>query len=96
MRILSCHIVGFGRFTNQRFDFTSSLNVIKQDNGWGKSTLATFIKVMFYGLNGNAKRSIEDNERKKYRPWNSTEKFGGYVQFVWGNDEFILERYFVQ
>ena len=94
MKLVKCYVSSFGKLKDFTYEFNGDLNVIKEDNGWGKSTLATFIKVMFYGLNGNAKRSIEDNERKKYKPWNSTEKFGGYVQFVWGNDEFILERYF--
>ncbi len=94
MKLVKCYVSSFGKLKDFTCDFSSDLNVIKEDNGWGKSTLATFIKVMFYGLNGSAKRNISDNERKKYRPWNSTEKFGGYVQFVWGQDEFVLERYF--
>lgn len=94
MKLVKCYVSSFGKLKDFTYDFSDELNVIKENNGWGKSTLATFIKVMFYGLNGSAKRSVEDNERKKYRPWNSTEKFGGYVQFSWGNDEFVLERYF--
>lgn len=94
MKLVKCYVSSFGKLKDFTYDFNGELNVIKEDNGWGKSTLATFIKAMFYGLNGSSKRNVADNERKKYKPWNSTEKFGGYVQFVWGQEEFILERYF--
>ena len=35
---------------------------------------------MFYGLN-DSKRSVAENERLKFKPWNSTERFGGYIEF---------------
>ncbi len=93
MKLLKCYVSSFGKLSDFSYDFSQGLNTIKQDNGWGKSTLATFIKAMFYGLNGS-KHSIAENERKKYRPWNSTEKFGGYVEFEWGNNFYKIERFF--
>ena len=94
MKLIKCYVSSFGGIKDFTYDFSSELNEIKQDNGWGKSTLATFIKAMFYGLDGANKRSLLENERKKYKPWNSTETFGGYVHFEWGNNEYIIERYF--
>ncbi len=94
MKLIKCYISSFGGLKDYTIDFSSGLNQIKQDNGWGKSTLATFIKVMFYGLDGSSKRAISENERKKYKPWNSTETFGGYVHFEWGGNEYIIERFF--
>ncbi len=93
MKLISCYVSSFGKLMDFSFDFSSGLNTIKQDNGWGKSTLATFIKAMFYGIN-STKRSVSENERIKYRPWNTTEKFGGYVEFEWGNKTYKLERFF--
>ena len=95
MKLVKCYVSSFGKLKDFSFDFNDGLNTIKQDNGWGKSTLATFIKVMFYGINSN-KRSISENDRIKYRPWNSTEKFGGAVWFVWGDKEYKIERFFGQ
>ncbi|MBQ3115560.1 MAG: hypothetical protein IJC07_00860 [Clostridia bacterium] len=94
MKIVKVYVSSFGKLKDFSYDFCDGLNTIKQNNGWGKSTLATFIKAMFYGLDGSAKRSIEDNERKKFKPWNSTQTFGGFVQFTWGQNEYKLERYF--
>ena len=93
MKLIKCYISSFGKLNNFTYDFSYGLNTINKKNGWGKSTLATFIKAMFYGLNGS-KHSIAENERKKYRPWNSTEKFGGYVEFEWGNNSYKIERFF--
>lgn len=94
MKLIKCYVSSFGKLKDFHYDFNDGINTIKQDNGWGKSTLAVFIKAMFYGLDGSSKRTISDNERKKFKPWNSTETFGGYVQFAWGDKEYKLERYF--
>ncbi|MBE5737449.1 MAG: hypothetical protein E7348_03520 [Clostridiales bacterium] len=93
MKLISCYVSSFGKLKDFSYDFSQGLNTIKQDNGWGKSTLATFIKAMFYGIS-SSKRSVAENERIKYKPWNSTEKFGGFIEFEWGDKTFKLERFF--
>ena len=93
MKLISCYVSSFGKLKDFSFNFDSGLNTIKQENGWGKTTLSTFIKAMFYGIN-SSKRSISENERIKYKPWNSTEKFGGYIEFEWGEKVYKIERFF--
>ncbi len=93
MKILKCHVSSFGKLKNYTIDLNEGVNVINQENGWGKTTLCTFITAMFYGLD-SAKKSISDNERRKYKPWNSTEKFGGYIEFSWKDYLYRLERFF--
>ena len=93
MKLLNCYISSFGKLQDFSYDFSSDLNTIVQDNGWGKSTFATFIKAMFYGLN-SSKRSVAENERIKYKPWNSTQRFGGNVVFLWGGNQYKIERFF--
>ena len=93
MKLLSCYVSSFGNLKDFTYDFTEGLNTVKQDNGWGKSTFASFIKAMFYGLN-DSKRTIEENERKRFAPWNSTEKFGGNLTFLWKGQKFKIERFF--
>jgi predicted ATP-dependent endonuclease of OLD family len=78
MRLVSCHIENFGKFHDYAIDFSESLHVVCEENGWGKSTLAAFIKAMFYGFEGERKRSIEENERKRYKPWQGG-VFGGQL-----------------
>lgn len=50
MRLISCTIENFGKLNNVTYDFTNDCNTICEDNGWGKSTLASFIRVMFLDL----------------------------------------------
>lgn len=93
MKLLRCKVVAFGNLKNFEYEFTGGLNTVKQDNGWGKSTLATFVKAMFYGLD-DGKRSVAENERTRFKPWNSTDAFGGSVEFKWGEGEYRIERFF--
>ena len=50
MRLISCYIDGFGKLNNMEVQFEDGINTFVQDNGWGKSTLAAFIRVMLYGF----------------------------------------------
>ncbi len=93
MKLIDCYVSAFGKLKDFSYTFGGGLNTVKEENGWGKSTFATFIKAMFYGLD-DAKRTVDDNERKKYAPWNSTEKFGGSLTFEWGGKKFKIERFF--
>ena len=92
MRIISCHIDNFGKLHNYDVCF-SDLTEIIENNGWGKSTLALFIKAMFYGLSGNAKKSISDNEFMHYTPW-SNESFTGRLVFETNGKTYIIIRDF--
>ena len=81
MRLLNCQIENFGKLHELSLDFRDGLNVFLRENGFGKSTLAAFIRVMFYGLSGERKAQDSDNERKKYRPWQGG-SFGGSLCFA--------------
>ena len=93
MKLIKCYISSFGKLKDFTYEFNSGLNVFTQENGWGKSTLASFIKAVFYGLSSK-KRSIDENDRLKFLPWNSTEKFGGYIVFEKDGYTIKAERYF--
>ncbi len=92
MKLKKCYLSSFGKLVDFTYDFTSGLNVINQENGWGKSTLSTFIKCMFYGLE-DSKRGLS-NERKKYKTWNTDKLMGGYVEFEFNGKEYRLSRSF--
>ena len=64
MRILRLHIENFGTLHDYDLELQDGLHVIHEENGWGKSTLAAFIKAMFYGLPRTAKRSLAENDRR--------------------------------
>ena len=93
MKLVSCHIENFGKLQNFDYSFDDEKSIIHEDNGWGKSTLATFIRVMFYGFIGENKRNIIDNERKKFKPWQMG-TYGGNVVFAVNGKEYRIERRF--
>lgn len=92
MKILSCHIENFGKLSNCDFEFGEGVNCFCEDNGWGKSTFASFLKAMFYGFEGEKKRSIE-NERKRFQPWQGG-PYGGSLTFETGGREYVVTRMF--
>lgn len=92
MRILSCHIENFGKLHDCTFDFKNRETVLCRENGWGKSTFAAFIRVMFYGLEGDRKRSLE-NERRRYMPWQGG-IYGGQMTFETGGKQYVVSRVF--
>lgn len=93
MKILSCHIENFGKLHDYSMEFREGANMICEENGWGKSTFASFVRAMFYGLDGDRKRSIEENERKRYRPWQGG-VFGGQLVFETRGKTYLVSRIF--
>ncbi len=80
MKILSLHIENFGKLTNFDYVFESGLNTISKDNAWGKTTLATFIKAMFYGMEKKGNNKAYAAERSKFLPWQGG-TYGGSLVF---------------
>jgi len=93
MRIVSCYIENFGGLHHFSYDFKDGLNIVYEKNGWGKSTLAAFMKAMFYGLETTTKRSLDENEKKKYEPWNGG-AYGGNLTFETDGRVYRVERFF--
>lgn len=93
MRLISLHIENFGNLSN--FDLTFDRNpvILLRENGWGKSTLAAFIKVMFYGFSGENKRTNELKEREKFRPWKGG-TYGGSLTYEAGGVSYEINKVF--
>ncbi len=90
MIIRRIHIASFGPLRDFDCELYSGMNVIRGDNESGKTSLATFIKFIFYGLSG---RSVDGNpsERKKYVNWD-TGTAEGYIIAADGAREYRIER----
>lgn len=95
MLLLECHIDNFGRLSDERIVFSEGLNTVYRENGWGKSTLLAFIKAMLFGLDDTRRQSLDENERKKYLPWQGG-GFGGSLSFADGKKKYRIERSFSQ
>lgn len=93
MRLISIHVVNFGRLSDFTYNFDEKINHIAGANGWGKSTMAAFIRVMFYGFEGEGKRGILDNERKRWEPWQGGQ-YGGSLTFEKNGNIYTVTRFF--
>lgn len=97
IKILSCHVDGFGTLHQYDVTFTDGLNTILQNNGTGKSTLAAFICAMFFGLTSasvkKSARSEYENDRQKYTPWNK-DGYGGWLIFETKGKQYKILRRF--
>lgn len=92
VRLDTLHIENFGTLRDFDMTFERGLTVLYEENGWGKSTLAAFIRVMFYGFDGDRKRSGA-GEREQFLPWQGG-TFGGTLSFTAGRKPYRIERYF--
>ncbi len=93
MKLTHMHIENFGTLHEYDYDFQEGLNIILQDNGWGKTTMAAFLKAMLYGLGSKRSRDITENERKRYYPWQGG-SFGGSLDFEAGGINYRITRTF--
>ncbi|MFA5757917.1 MAG: AAA family ATPase [Clostridia bacterium] len=93
MKLIKCYIENFGKLQGYTYSFNGNLNVIKQENGWGKSTLAYFIKAMFYGMPASRVQDLDENDRKKFMPWQSG-SYGGNLEFEISGKKYKIERFF--
>lgn len=93
MRLISCHIDGFGKLIDFDIDFEKSLFQRKEENGWGKSTLLSFIRIMLFGFD-TVRGNEVNNEKKRYEPWGEAKSYGGSLTFSFREREYIIERTF--
>ena len=92
MKLISLYIENFGGLHQYALDFESDLTVIRRENGFGKSTLAEFIRAMFYGFPRKGK-TLDKSRRQKYTPWNGG-SFGGNLVFEAEGNRYRVERTF--
>lgn len=92
MKLISCYIEKFGGLSQYALDFNSGVTVLEEPNGFGKTTLAEFLRAMFYGFPRKAK-TLDKSKRQKYTPWDGG-KFGGNLVFELDGTRYRLERTF--
>ncbi len=93
MKLLSCYIEGYGKIKRREYAFLEGLTCFCEDNGEGKTTLASFIKAMFYGLKGYRKGSVEFCDREHFCPFDGG-RFGGNLTFEAEGEIYKIERFF--
>ena len=92
MKLIELYIENFGGLSQYSLAFRDGLTVIGEANGFGKTTLAEFIRAMFYGFPRKAK-TLDKSRRQKYTPWNGG-KCGGNLTFEVDGSRYRIERTF--
>ena len=93
MKIKELYVENFGKLSKYRRVFSDGLNAFIEDNGYGKTTLTVFIKAMLYGFDETRRQSLDENDRKKYIPWQGG-AFGGWLIFEANGKTYRIERSF--
>jgi len=92
VKLISLYIENFGGLHRFSLNFEAGITSIVQPNGFGKSTLAEFIRAMFYGFPRKSK-TLDRSRRQKYMPWNGGQ-FGGNLVFEHEGQRYRIERTF--
>ena len=92
MKINKIHIISFGGLKNFTLEFSDGFNCVYGENERGKSTVMSFIKMMFYG-NSYSGSVLQNNLRKKYTPWDGS-AMAGIIEFEKDGKNYRLEREF--
>ena len=90
MIIEKIHIDCFGNLEECDIQLGDGVNIIEGANESGKSTVAAFIKFIFYGLSGKL-RDTKLSERDRYINWH-TGNAGGHIIVRTENARFRIER----
>ena len=92
MKIKCIYISAFGGVKNLKLDLNDNFNVIYGENENGKTTVMSFIKMMFYGSD-RAKGDLSKSPRKRYTPWDNSQ-MAGSIDFIKDGKNYRLERIF--
>lgn len=92
MYIKNLQINGFGNLEDKKIKLSNGLNIINGKNESGKSTIANFIKGIFYGVNRN-KDGNKFSEYEKFKPWADID-FSGKLTYEYEGDEYTVYRDF--
>lgn len=92
MKLNKIYISAFGGLKDFTLELTDGLNIIYGNNEDGKSTVAAFIKTMFYGTGRNTK-NLAESLRMKYTPWDGS-TMAGRIFFEHEGKKYCLEREF--
>ena len=93
MKLLSYHIENYGKLHDVDGVFNDTITCVCENNGFGKSTLASFIKAMFYGLATYTAKTKNFEDRQHFYPF-SGGKFGGNITFEKDGKTYKIERFF--
>lgn len=94
MQIKELLLRHFGKFTDKPVRFSEGINLIYGENESGKSTIHTFLKAMFFGMERKRGRAAATDTFTQYEPWDNPNYYAGTLKFMCGDRTFCLNRQF--
>lgn len=92
VKINKLEIINFGKFNDYTLDFTDNFQVIYGNNEDGKSTIMSFIKLMFYSDHGRY-QSLEQRPRDLLMPWNG-KPMEGAIELTQNGVNYRIQKVF--
>ena len=92
MKIISVHVQAFGKLNGVKMDLHDGINATKNVNGYGKTTMASFIRAMLFGFTYKTIGGVKDSSR--FAPWQGTGRFGGSMTVEHDGQTYRIERFF--
>ena len=92
MKIVSVHVQAFAKLNGVNLELRDGVNPIKNVNGFGKTTMASFIRAMLYGFTYKTVGGVKDSAR--FAPWQGTGRFGGSMTVEHDGATYRIERFF--
>ena len=92
MKILSIHVQAFGKLSGVNLELRDGVNAIQNVNGFGKTTMASFIRAILYGFTYKTTGGVKDSSR--FAPWQGTGRFGGSMTVLHNGETYRIERFF--
>lgn len=94
MEIRELILNNFGRFSNQSFQLKSGINIVYGENGFGKSTIHSFIRGMLFGIGVGKTKQEKQANIGRYEPWQKQGEYAGTMRFICAGKEYTLHRAF--
>ena len=94
MEIVELILKRYGKFENHRMVLQPGINIIYGGNETGKTTIHSFIRSMFFGLNRGRGKAAKTDEYQIRQPWDTPGVFLGSMRIREQGEIYRIDRCF--
>lgn len=94
MEIQELDIKSYGKLSNHHMTFRPGINIIYGGNETGKTTIHSFIRAMFFGLNRARGRAAKTDEYQLRQPWDTPGAYLGSMRILENGEVYRIDRCF--
>ncbi len=94
MEIKELHLKHYGKFRDHRITLQPGVNIIYGRNETGKTTIHSFVRAMFFGLDRGRGRQAKTDEYSLRQPWDDPSYFAGSMTLSENGETYQIDRNF--